>query len=61
MKSKQKKKYESVKIHTETVDKVRIHTDETEQSIGGFFKIAAEEKLKKFLETTAPPTTIQKQ
>jgi hypothetical protein len=36
---------ESVKIDTETVKKVREYTNTSEQTIGGFFSLAAIEKL----------------
>jgi len=42
-----KLKTESVKISTHTLNKVRKHVKKSKQSIGGFFELAAADKLKK--------------
>lgn len=40
-------KYESVKINTEVVNKVRKIKEKTKVPIGSYFEIAANEKIKK--------------
>jgi hypothetical protein len=47
MKQKKIETTTMVRVDKKLVAKVNKHTDKTRQSIGGFFELAAEEKLKR--------------